>query len=94
MLKRPLRLLFPQFFYKVPRSLFTHGEFALLERDQLAKDFTLKGKAYDIDFSGVDDDIASIDVRDANGVPKVFKLSNDDQITLKNISIHCLLKTK
>ncbi|MFQ8889764.1 MAG: hypothetical protein ACLR7Z_16855 [Bilophila wadsworthia] len=45
----------------------------------LPRIFTLKGKAYDIDFSGVDDDIASIDVRDADGVPKVFKLSNDDQ---------------
>lgn len=74
-----LLITIPQFFYKVPRSLFIHGEFALLERAQLAKDFTLKGKAYDIDFSGVDDDIASIDVRDADGVPKVFKLSNDDQ---------------
>ena len=41
-----LLITIPQFFYKVPRSLFIHGEFALLERAQLAKDFTLKGKAY------------------------------------------------
>ena len=77
------QLAIPQFFYKVPRSLFVDGEFALLERDQLANEFTLKGKAYDIDFSGVDDDIASVDVRGTDGVPKVFKLSGEDQTYFK-----------
>ena len=49
-------LQIPQFFPKVEQSLFTDGSFELLDREMLAEGFTLKGKAYDIDFAeGVQD---------------------------------------
>ena len=70
----------PQFFQVVPPSLFSDGMYELLEKEQLADDFTLKGKAYDIDFSAADDEIAEIDVREKEGgLPKVFKMSDADQ---------------
>ncbi len=43
-------LQIPQFFLKVEQSLFTDGSFELLDKEMLAECFTLKGKAYDIDF--------------------------------------------
>ncbi len=70
----------PQFFQSIPASLFTDGEFVLLEKEQLAEGFTLKGKPYDIDFGKADDEIAQVDVRqEEGGLPKVFKMSNADQ---------------
>lgn len=77
-LEEAQKLAVPQFFYKVPQSLLVHGSTVLLEREQLAKGFTLKGKPYDIDFTSVDDEIASVDL-EADGMPKVFKLSGPDQ---------------
>lgn len=73
-------LMIPQFFQVVPASLFSDGVFELLEKDQLAEDFTLKGKAYDIDFSAADDEIAEIDVREKEGgLPRAFKMNEADQ---------------
>ena len=73
-------LAIPQFFQVVPPSLFSDGMFELLEKEQLADDFTLKGKAYDIDFSAADDEIAEIDVREREGgLPKAFKMEEADQ---------------
>lgn len=70
----------PQFFQAVPESLFNDGLFVLLEKEQLAEGFTLKGKAYDIDFGTADDEIAKVDVQESEGgLPKVFKMSNADQ---------------
>lgn len=70
----------PQFFQKVPASLFSEGMLVPLEKEQLAEGFTLKGKAYDIDFGAADDEIAKVDVREnEGGLPKVFKMSNADQ---------------
>ena len=70
----------PQFFQTVPESLFSEGLLVLLEKEQLAEGFTLKGKAYDIDFGTADDEIAKVDVQDSEGsLPKVFKMSNADQ---------------
>lgn len=70
----------PQFFQIVPETLFTEGSFELLEKEQLAEGFTLKGKAYDIDFGAADDEIAKVDVRqNKGGLPKVFKMSSADQ---------------
>lgn len=63
------------------------GSFVLLEREQLAKGFTLKGKPYDIDFTSADDEIASVDLHETDGMPKVFKLSGPDQEYFKSISI-------
>ncbi len=73
-------LLIPQFFYVIPQSLFVEGSLELLEKEQLAEGFTLKGKPYDIDFAAADDEIAKVDVRQSEGgLPKVFKMSSADQ---------------
>lgn len=73
-------LMIPQFFQVIPESLFSEGTFELLEKEQLAEGFTLKGKAYDIDFESADDEIAQVDVRqNEGGLPKVFKMSSADQ---------------
>ncbi len=77
-------LRIPQFFRKVPESLFTNGMVELLDREQLAEGFTLKGKAYDIDFSAADDKIREVDVKEGEGgVPKAFKMKEADQQAFK-----------
>ena len=73
-------IVIPQFFLKIEQSLFADGSLELLEKEQLAKGFTLKGKPYDIDFAAADDEIAKVDVRQSEGgLPKVFKMSSADQ---------------
>jgi len=73
-------LQIPQFFLKVEQSLFTDGSFELLDKEMLAEGFTLKGKAYDIDFAATDDEIREIDVREQDGgLPKVFKMESAEQ---------------
>ena len=73
-------LAIPQFFQVIPNTLFTEGSLELLEKEQLGEGFTLKGKAYDIDFAAADDEIAKVDVREnQGGLPKVFKMSSADQ---------------
>ena len=73
-------LMIPQFFQVIPQTLFTDGDFELLEKEQLAEGFTLKGKPYDIDFAAADDEIVKVDVRqNEGGLPKVFKMSSADQ---------------
>ena len=77
-------LMIPQFFRAVPQSLFTEGNWTLLEKEQLAEGFSLKGKAYDIDFSDANDEIAKIDVsQNEGGLPKVFKMQSSDQQAFK-----------
>ena len=73
-------LRIPQFFLKIEQSLFTDGSFELLDKEMLAEGFTLKGKAYDIDFAAADDEIREIDVREQDGgLPKVFKMESAEQ---------------
>ena len=73
-------LKIPQFFLKIEQSLFTDGAFELLDKEMLAEGFTLKGKAYDIDFAAADDEIREIDVREQDGgLPKVFKMESAEQ---------------
>ena len=73
-------LVIPQFFQVIPDTLFTEGTLELLEKEQLAEGFTLKGKAYDIDFAAADDEIAEVDVRaNEGGLPKVFKMTSAEQ---------------
>ncbi len=73
-------LQIPQFFLKIEHSLFTDGSFELLDKEMLAEGFTLKGKAYDIDFAAADDEIREIDVREQDGgLPKVFKMESAEQ---------------
>ena len=70
----------PQFFLKIEQSLFTDGSLELLDKEMLAEGFTLKGKAYDIDFAAADDEIREIDVREQDGgLPKVFKMESAEQ---------------
>ena len=73
-------LQIPQFFLKIEQSLFTDGSFELLDKEMLAEGFTLKGKAYDIDFATADDEIREIDVREQDGgLPKVFKMESAER---------------
>ena len=60
-------LQIPQFFLKVEQSLFTDGSFELLDKEMLAEGFTLKGKAYDIDFDAAEEEIRENDVREQDG---------------------------
>ena len=74
------KLKIPQFFLTIPNTLFTEGMEELLEKEQLAEGFTLKGKAYDIDFGSADDEIAKVDVQQGEGgLPKACKMSSTDQ---------------
>lgn len=73
-------LKIPQFFQVVPESLFVEGKLQLLKKEQLAEGFTLRGKAYDINFGDADDEIARVDVSASEGgLPKAFKMSSADQ---------------
>lgn len=70
----------PQFFHTIPETMFTDGMLELLDTSQLAEGFTLRDKAYDIDFAAADDEIHKVDVcQNEGGLPKVFKISNADQ---------------
>lgn len=77
-------LCIPQFFRRVPESLFTNGMMELLDCEQLSDGFTLKGKAYDIDFAAADDKIRKVDVKESEGgKPKAFKMGEADQRIFK-----------
>ena len=72
-----MALRIPQFFCRVPKSIFTDGGFEFLDREMLSEGFTLKGKATDIDFSSTDSEMAMVDVSDAtDSSPKAFKMSD------------------
>ena len=73
-------LVIPQFFMRVPDSIFAEGHTVLLQKEHLVEGFTLKGKGYDIDFDRADDEMAKVDISDKEGsTPKVFKMSETDQ---------------
>lgn len=73
-------IVLPQFFQNIPGSLFVQGTSKLLEREHLAEGFTLRGKAYDIEFDAADNEIVKVDIQqNEGGLPKVFKMSNADQ---------------
>ena len=72
-------LLIPQFFQVIPQSLFTNGDKVLLSKEQLADGFTLKGKAYDIDFDAADDEIVKVDVASGRSVPRAYQMEAADQ---------------
>ena len=77
-------LSIPQFFRKVPDTLFTEGMAELLDCEQLGDGFSLKGKAYDIDFGTADDEIRKVDVREnEGGLPKAFKMEEAEQRVFK-----------
>ena len=63
----------------IPQSLFTDGDKVLLSKEQLADGFTLKGKAYDIDFTAADDEIVKVDVETGRSVPRAYQMEAADQ---------------
>ena len=74
----------PQFFRKVENSFFIDGYEVILKRENLGERFTLKGKPYAIAFDRIDDEMARVDIEDAEGsVPRVFKMSEADQRFIK-----------
>lgn len=79
------QLRLPQFFLRVEPNIFADSGFDLLEKEDLARDFTLKGKPYQIDFDRADDEMVRIDINDDEGsTPKVFKMSDTDQRYIKS----------
>lgn len=79
------QLQIPQFFLRVEPNIFTHSDLELLEKEDLSRDFTLKGKPSQIDFDQADDEMAKVDINDAEGsTPKVFKMTDTDQKYIKS----------
>lgn len=81
-------LRLPQFFLKIPETIFTQNQFELLEKEMLSEGFTLKGKSTEIDFVGTDTEMVMVDVRDKANTPKVFKMSTEDQQYFKEWFSH------
>lgn len=72
-------LLLPQFMLNTGRSLFSDREYVLLEPEGLTKDFTLKDKDVQIDFSTTPAELARIDVDDAKDAkPRAWKITGFD----------------
>lgn len=77
-------LVIPQFVVETSPTLFFDHEFALLEKENLYKGFTLRDKDTQIDFSAIEVEIARIDVEDSNdGKPKAFQIKGYDNIQMK-----------
>ena len=77
-------LRFPQFMIKVGPSIFSDNEAKKLELEHLEKDFTLRDKDVQIDFSTVDAEMARVDTDDsADAVPKVWQLNGTDNAFFK-----------
>jgi len=76
-------LLIPQFFKKIPETIFTQGREALLEKEMLEEGFTLKGKSYDIDFNQIEDEVRKIDIEQDSSTPKAFNLSSEELLYFK-----------
>jgi type III restriction enzyme len=68
----------PQFYKKENPSIFSAGGKVLLTKENLGKDFSLKGKSAEIDFNRIDDEIGKIDINENASVPKFIKLSEPD----------------
>lgn len=79
------QLRIPQFFLRVEPNMFSDSGFVLLEKEDLARNFTLKGKPSQIDFDRADDEMAKVDINDTEGsTPKVFKMTDTDQRYIKS----------
>lgn len=79
-----LEMKIPQFVIETEPSLFSDHETALLEKENLYKDFTLKNKDTEIDFNSVSVEIAKVDVEDTeDGVPKAWQLTGFDSQHMK-----------
>ncbi|WP_446898904.1 DEAD/DEAH box helicase [Clostridium sp. LBM24168] len=77
-------LLFPQFMLVTGASLFSNKEYSLLEIDNLSKDFTLKDKDVQIDFSTAPAELARVDVDDSKDAkPRAWKITGADSLYFK-----------
>lgn len=77
-------LRLPQFMLETEPSLFSSNEFVLLQKEHLAKGFTLKDKDVQIDFTTMAAEIARVDVDDAkDATPKAWKLNGFDSTYYK-----------
>lgn len=73
-------LRLPQFFVKVPESLFTSGMTEFLSKENLLAEFSLEGQPYKINFETTDDEIAEVDiVTSGSNVPKVSAMDSAAQ---------------
>jgi type III restriction enzyme len=74
----------PQFMLETEPSLFSSNEYVLLQKEHLAKGFTLKDKDVQIDFTTMAAEIARVDVDDAkDATPKAWKLKGFDSTYYK-----------
>lgn len=65
----------PQFMTQTGISIFSDGEYELLELENLSKGFTLRDKDVQIDFAAIDSEMARVDVDDSKEAkPKAWKL--------------------
>lgn len=79
-------LCIPQFFLTVPEgSLFWDGDAVLLQKENLADGFTLRGKSYEIKFDDTDDDVFKVDVSGSDSIPKYTKLTGHDSVYFKEV---------
>ena len=78
-------LKLPQFVIEGDASLFSEHEFELLERENLRKGFTLRGKNTEIDFSTVEAEIAKVDVDNNNETPKAWRLKGAESDRIREL---------
>lgn len=75
-------LRLPQFMYHTPEmpAFSMYGDTVRLEEETLNSGFTLKGKAYDIDFSMAEANMVRLDLEDGqDNTPRVFKMSKEER---------------
>lgn len=73
-------LRLPQFFVKVPESLFTSGMTEFLSKENLLAEFSLEGQPYKINFETTDDEIAEVDIASSgSNAPKVSAMDSAAQ---------------
>lgn len=89
------KLSIPQFIMVTPKSIFSEATATVLDKEVLAKGFTLKGKPSDIDFDSADAEIVQIDVRgNTDALPRVFKMTASDQQLFKDYFSHVPAKNQ
>ncbi len=76
-------LKLPQFVIENDYGLFSEQTYELLDRENLRKNFTLHDKDTKIDFDSMDADIAKIDIKEGEEIPKAWKLRGFDNEAVK-----------
>lgn len=71
-------LSLPQFYITEKESIFCKGGKVVLTKENLGRNFSLKGKSTEIDFDRIDDDVGKIDISEYESVPKFLKLSEPE----------------